>query len=314
MKTASRGLGVVLSAALWLGGVQSAAACAFHGYTPNPTFVDLFLGTEQVVIARPSGAGSRGYTALETLLGPDVGEVPIEVSDAVRRALAGQPEATVLLARDGSYGPWLEIVVLDAGYRRLVEQVAEKQSVWLLGDEQDRLEFFAKRVNDTHPAIRDIALRELDRAPYAALRALRLPKIDGLGAALETGDEALMPIRVLLAGLSQDAALGALVKTGLDEAIEGQLPYVGAYVTALVELEGAEAVAGVFEAYQRAGVHTELTRERLMQALSVQYKSAPRKLRRAIAGEVAKELRQAPEFGRAAKRHFSFGGAWRPFK
>ena len=41
----------VLGSAVALTSASTATACAFHGYTPNPTMVDLLLATEQAVIA-----------------------------------------------------------------------------------------------------------------------------------------------------------------------------------------------------------------------------------------------------------------------
>ncbi len=311
MRKANRIISWALSAALLVSAGADVRACAFHGYTPNPTFVDLLLATEQVVIAESSSTDPRRYVPVATVLGPEVREMPIGVSPMMRKALDAQPGTRMLLARDGAYGPWIEIVPIDGRYQKVIEEVAARQSRWLAGYEDDRLAYFAARVNDPNEAIRDLALRELDRAPYGALRAQKLPKIKGLKAGLARGDDGLLPIRVLLAGLSGDGSFRAPLTGGLNDAIGAQVPYVGAYVTALVELGGAGAVREIVAAYERAGVHNELTRERLVQALSVQYKSAPRPLRRALAKEVAVLVREKPEFADAATRHFGFQGGWR---
>lgn len=313
MRLNTRILTLALCALMSLTATSPARACAFHGYTPNPTFVDLLLATEHVVLAKLAQGNKREYAPVRTLLGPRVSEVPIGVSDMMHRELVTRPGAMALLARDGSYGPWVEIVALDTRYRELIEEIARKQPQWLLGRDADRVAFFAKRLNDPDPYIRELALREMDRAPYAILRRAQLPAVRGLRASLTEGDTDLKPVRILLAGLSRDDSFGALLHSKLDAAIVGDVAYIGAYVTALIELEGRGAVQALSSRYLVAG-QDELTAEKVLQAFAIQYRAGPRGLRSQIVREVAKAVRAAPELGDIAARQFGFEGGWRPSK
>ncbi len=308
MGNKNRLFGWLLSFALSLGFAQNSGACAFHGYTPNPTLIDILLATEQVVIARPEPSNPSQYTPIETLAGPEVINIPIGVTPATRVLLAGKPSATVLLARDGSYGPWLEIAVLDNRYRKFVSRILRQQSELLLAGGKKRLLLFAALVNDPNPGIRRLALQELDRAPYSDLKSLRLPKIQNLGQDLENGDEDLMPIRVLLAGLSQDRSFTRIMNAKLDAAIQNDVPYLGAYATALIELEGAAAVRKIFDRQLNADNLSADNREKLLQAMAIQYKTAPKPTRNLIARELTEFARISPDFAEAAARQFGFRG------
>lgn len=112
-----------LAAVLCLAPAANALACAFHGYTPNPTLVDLLLATEQAVVARPTPQGT--YRIVDALLGPDEGDIPVPASAEFQRKLAANSNATVLLVRDGAYGPWIEAAVMDSGFRSLIGTVMQ---------------------------------------------------------------------------------------------------------------------------------------------------------------------------------------------
>lgn len=310
MSMTTRVCGWVLGGMLGLGGAQAATACAFHGYTPDPTLVDILLTTEQVVIVRLDPSNPNRYTPVDALIGPDALDVPIVPGAATRARLSGRPSATVLLARDGAYGPWLELAVLDDRYRAIVDHVLQRQSAWLFGGEKERLSLFAERLNDPNPDIRRLALQELDRAPYGTLQDLRLPSVRNLRQDLETGDDDLMPIRILLAGLSKDTSLSRFLSTELDAAIHNDVPYMGAYATALIELEGQAAVQAILDRHLSAGTLSLETREKLLEALALQHKTAPAPTRRVIASGVADLLRTSPDLNEAAARQFGFRNHW----
>ena len=304
MSKASWLLGWILCGVLGLGIGDTAKACAFHGYTPNPTLIDVLLATEQVVIARPSTSDPSRYTLVETLAGPDVMDIPIGVAPTTRALLAGKPSATVLLARDEAYGPWLEIAILDDRYRAFLTKVLHRQSELLLGGDKTRLRMFTTLLNDPNPDIRRLALQELDRVPYGELKSARLPKVQNLRQDLASGDAGLTPIRILLAGLSRDRSYAGYLSSELDAAIRNDVPYTGAYATALIELEGKAAVQGLFDRYLTSQTLSASTQERLLQALAIQYKTAPSPVRNLIAREVADASRTSPRLAEAAKRQF----------
>ncbi len=279
-------------------------ACAFHGYTPDPTLVDVLLATEEIAVVRLDPANNNSYKLLEVLAGPEVSEFPIPVTAEIRNALSASPSAGLLVARDGAYGPWMALTILDPSFRKVIDQVVLRRSALINGGEEARSELFAKLLNDQSPAVRALALQELDRTSYSTLRSARLPKVKNLKRDLRIGDEAFMPIRVLLAGLSRDQSLHSFLSSELNMAIEGNIPYLGAYATAMIELNGTSAVQEILDRYLRPGVLPLETRTKLLEALSVQHKAAPRSVRREIAQEVARLLRDSPDLRDAAARFF----------
>ncbi len=299
-------LGLVFAGVLSLSLTQTALACAFHGYTPNPTLVDVLLTTEQVAVARLDPAQPSRYKLVEVLMGPDVSDIPLPVAKSVRKLLAARPSRSVLLARDGAYGPWLALTILDSRLHDVVKQVTQRQSALINGGDEKRLAFFAKLLNDPSPAVGRLALQELDRAPYSALRGVKLPNIQNLKRQLETGDEELMPVRILLAGLSRNQGYSHFLSDELDMAIEGNIPYMGAYATALIELGGAKAAQEIIDHHLKPQVLPFETRVKLLQALSVQHKASPRSTRRAIARGVAELLRSSPDLKEPAAQYFGF--------
>ncbi|MDA7424054.1 hypothetical protein [Thalassococcus lentus] len=311
MRSKSHCLGLIVAGALIWVSPPSAEACAFHGYTPNPTLVDILLATEQAVIAVPDAANPNVYRPVTTLSGPSVSELPIPPSQGFLLQVVGRPDASVLLARDGAYGPWLEVAVLDDRYRALIELIMQRQSAWLYGDEKARLATFAKRVNDPSPGIRRLALRELDRAPYGSLDQVRVPKIKTLRQDLQNGNADLRPIRILLAGLSGDRSFTPLLLDGLDKAIAKDKAYLGAYATALIELEGKSAVNDIIARHLQNDALPSPVQAKLLEALAIQYKTAPAALRRYIAREAAKLVRAKPELADMAAQQFGFSDGWR---
>ncbi|MEL7204869.1 MAG: hypothetical protein AAGL19_11895, partial [Pseudomonadota bacterium] len=100
---------LTLATALAFGTAKTVAACEFHGYIPDPTLVDILLGTEHVVVARPDPVDPSRYKPTESLIGPWDITIPLAVSDDIRMQLSG--DEAVLLAREEAYGPWLELAV-----------------------------------------------------------------------------------------------------------------------------------------------------------------------------------------------------------
>ena len=311
MRSAKFRYGTTLTALLWASGSASTWACAFHGYTPNPTLVDLLLTTEHAVIARPAPTGQQQYRTVEALIGPAVEEIALSGDGGSGNAALASANAEVLFARDGAYGPWMPIAVMDSRFRGVVDVVMQRQAAWQSGRDADRLSFFAAYVNDPNPDLRHLALRELDRVDYATLQGTRLPQIKNLRRDLATGGDDLRPIRILLAGLSGDRGYSDTLAEGLAQAVARDLPYLGAYATALVELEGP---AGVHHIAEKHLVPDHLlwgAREKLLQALFIQHRSAPPATRQAITRELARLSRGNPDFAEAAERQFGSISRWR---
>ncbi|MEM9579838.1 MAG: hypothetical protein AAF891_04065 [Pseudomonadota bacterium] len=275
-------------------------ACAFHGYTPNPTLVDLVMATEHLVIARPLSGAADVLIVSETLMGPPVDRIHLPG----RRGTQAASESRLLL-RDGPYGPWMDAVLVDAQMRAVLGAVLQRLDGWQLGGEDDRLQYFAALVNATSPQVRRLALLELDRAPYGALKRVRRPEVKGLGKLLVTGREDLKPIRALLAGLSGDAGHRQVLQSELARALKSEQAQAGAYATALIELDGVQAVRQIFDTYLEPGHLSVPQQQALVSALALQYRNGPADTRRAIVARVARLSRHSDTFGDIARGQFT---------
>lgn len=300
----------VLSGWLSLCVGQHATACAFHGYTPEPTLVDLLYATDHVVMARLDGDDPSLYAPVSALIGPAASDLPIRTNPEIRQRLLDAPGLTVLLARDGAYGPWMELAVLDDQFRDVIEQVLYQKSVWSWGGDGERARHFAGLVNHSNPDLRRLALQELDRVPYATLKGLGRTSVHNLRQELETLTDDLTPIRVLLAGLSKDESFTGFLQAELDTAVPLGVPYLGAYATALIELKGQAAVEVILDRYLSTQRFPLDTRQKLLEALAIQHKTAPPETRRSIARGVAELMRQAPDLRDSVARQFGIRSNW----
>ena len=222
---------------------QTAVACAFHTYTPNPTLIDRLYDSEQVVLARPDPGAPQRLVPFAALAGElEYVELPPGLSAETARALRGTRDAAVLFARDGAYGPWLQLAVLDPAQRDVVDTALARRDDWERGTGLDRQRYFARQLASPSPGVRRLALLELDRLDYDALRSLGPRPGAAVTADVAAGDPDLRPIRVLLAGLSGDPAVRAPLEAGFADAVARDLRYLGAYATALIELDRGDAV------------------------------------------------------------------------
>ncbi len=301
---------LVLTGVLGLSFGQNAGACAFHGYVPDPTLVDVLLATEQVVIARLDTTNPVQYAPVRALMGPDALDIPIAIDPTIRIRLSAAPAQRVLLARDGAYGPWLELAVLDDRYRSIIDHVLTQHSAWLLGDDQQRAQYFAGLVNDPNPDVRRLALQELDRAPYQVLKSLDRPIVQHLRQQLQSAPDDLTPIRILLAGLSEDRSYGPILSAGLQSAVSDDVSYLGAYATALIELDGPSAVDSLLDRYLASDTLTLETRQKLLQALAIQHKAAAPVTRRSISRGVAQLMQTSPDLREPIARQFGIRNRW----
>ncbi|QUJ77838.1 hypothetical protein KDD17_07860 [Sulfitobacter albidus] len=103
-----------------------------------------------------------------------------------------------------------------------------------------------------------------------------------------------------------------MIASGLAVAVGNDIPFMGAYATALIELEGAAGVGRIINGHLKSGRIDALTGERLLEALALQQKTAAGPLRNTITREVATLVREEPLFAGAAARQFGYGGRWRP--
>ena len=302
---------LILLAALAL--VPAASACLFHGYVPSETIVDRMLASRQIVLARPLAESPFKFTAVAALKGdPSDAEIPHLVDSQSRLKMAAHPQDTVMFARDAKDGTWLRLAYLDADFRAVVEGVAARLPDWAAGDDADRSRMFAGLYDHPNRDIRNLAVQELDRVDYAVLRDLDLhPDSRAIRSRLVNVSELhLLPIRVLLIGLSGDPDAQEFLANGVSKLRDTNLALMGAYATAWLELSGAEAAKALSEQYLLDPDTWPTAKELIVEAMAIHSRSGDLSTRRAILAELRGTLARAPELAPAAAQHFGAREDW----
>jgi len=302
-------LAAILAAILAVG---SAQACGFHGYTPQPSLVDRLLASDQVVLARASALNPFRYEAVAVLAGGrGAVDIPDLVDTATRRRLAREP-AAVLFARTGAYSRWQRLAYVDAAFHPILAQILSRLPAWDGGDADDRLTFFAGLLPHPDPAIHRLALKELDKADYGPLRRLELAvPAARVAARLDRVAEAdLKPIRVLLLGLTEDPSLVPYFKARVRANAGAGSAVLGAYATALIETEGAQAVGWItHDILTDAAVPLD-SKELLVEAMAIHAAAGAPATAAAVAAAMQEALRQDASLAPAVARQFGQRADW----
>ncbi|SDI63785.1 hypothetical protein [Aliiruegeria lutimaris] len=299
--------GIAALVALAIGYSSSVHACSFHTYLPEMTVIDRLMMTENVVLARPAAGDPFRFEAVEALEGTlEQADLPTLVDSSTRRRLAANPEDAVLFARDGGgYGPFMRLAYVDSGYRALLEEVMARKEDWIMGDDLARYQFFADRLESEDQAIRGLALRELDRAPYDIFQQLDMaPAAAPILQELWQIDQIpFVPIRILLLGRSGDAAAQESVIAGLERAKKDGGRYLGPLAVALIELDGAGGVDRLVADYL-SGQNDPGATESVVEALAIQAGAGDEALRTYILETLRGFVHAFPQHADAVARQF----------
>lgn len=290
-----------------------AAACGFHTYLPQPSFVDRLLSSDHVVLARQDLDDPFRFVAVQSLKGPHISfQLPHLVDSTTRRRFGKEPDARVLFARDAEDGNWARIAFVDTKMRPLLDDVFARLGDWSTGEENDRFQYFGRLINHEDQTIRRIALRELDQASYPVLKGLDLSPDPGmLASQLVTLNETdLAPIRVLLLGLSDTSDVSDLLQSGVERNRHGGSALLGAYTAAWIEHVGPTAARIVAQDYLIDPLLPLDSREMMFEALALHAEAGDPNLRRIVHTTVDDVVRARPQLAPAAARQFGSRQDW----
>lgn len=299
-------LSALLGAALSAG---VATACAFHIALPEATIVDRLLETENVVLARPDQDDPFRFTAVAALEGTlEQADLPTLVDSTTRRRLALNPDDSVLFARDGGgYGPFKRLTYVDKDVRQVVEVVMARKQGWITGEADDRFQFFAGLIDHPNRSVRELALKELDAASYSELRDLDIDiQPDKIMDSLwNISEMPLVPIRILLLGLSDDAAARQEVVAWLEASAKGgSVLNIGPLATAVVELEGAEGIARLERLFLQDRTQTGTVLELVVEALAIHASAGSQDRRQQVLEALAEFVAARPDVSDTVARQF----------
>lgn len=283
-----------------------AISCGFHNYAPQPTIVEHMLGSSAVVLARQDASSPFSYEITEVLLGDaPTTRIPFLV-DSVTRQKLRREDISVLFGFDGNSGTWQRLATINPAMRPALEDIVRQIPEWRMGGDADRAETFSWLLDHPEPAIRRLALQELDRVDYSVLRSMWLT-LDA--RALMAGNSGssqrlLEPIRVLLIGLSRDPSAVPYLRSGITGNRSGFGPQMGAYATAWIELEGVQAVENLTRVHLADPRVSQSARELIIEALAIHSSYGDPDVVEAVRGELAAAIRRDPGLSIPAARQF----------
>jgi hypothetical protein len=220
-----------------------AVACLVCITVPQRTLADAVIEADAVVLAREDATRPFAYAPVAILKGNEpITAIPSLVDSTTRRRLAADPDAAVLFAHDGA--GWTRLGHAGPDARRMIEAILAAAPAWDRDpDHAGRFAFFAARHDHADPLVRELALAEISRAPYAQIRTMtpRLTRAQIVSVLRDPKWVDWAPIHILFLGLSDDPADHAFVRRAFDAAARGDRQ-LAAWATALAEIDGPPAI------------------------------------------------------------------------
>ncbi|MDW3221622.1 MAG: hypothetical protein R8G34_01825 [Paracoccaceae bacterium] len=216
--------------------------CSFHNYLPEKTAINWIIESDRLVLARNSREDEFVYQPVTTLRGQ---KQTAQISDVTGPGLRGWyaegSQKDALLAFDEEEQAWRFAGYFSPEYETLVQKVLGKAAAWESKYTADRLALFGEYLGHSDEKLRNLALRDIDQAPYSLLRTVdfHIPAQDLLAGLWTLEGYPDQPISVLLLGFTDDAAVRRELYNYVDRVSDtGVGNNIGAFATALVEIDG----------------------------------------------------------------------------
>ena len=292
---------------------ELALACAFHAQLPDKTIGDHLIESSVVVLAREDPAKQWTFRPLVALKG-DAADAKIDlfVPSTTRRRLSKNPGDAVLLSFSAVEGTWRRLAYIRSGDRSLFERMVRNSASWSLPAGQSaRNRFFAGLQDNEDRSVQQIALTELDRAPYRDLRKLEIRQstpvlAQGLWLPFE---QPWAPIRILLIGIRGDKDGRALVQKTISAAEKtGWSMHLGAWATALVEMDGEAGVERLRSGFLIRSEKPQQQVEAVLTALAVHGAGGDPELGAPIDTVISMLVQERPELVATVARIFGAQG------
>jgi hypothetical protein len=196
----------------------------------------------------------------------------------------------------------------------VVARVLSEKDGWVKPYDAARLEIFEALQNHPEQALRDLALLEIDKAPYALLREMeiRIP-VGNLLADMNTPQAyPYQPIRALLLGLSGDDKARTRLRSLIDTffASERTTAHLGAFATALLEIDGVDGVHSLEQGMLSDDRQPLDKLEQVVEALAIHNGFGSDEMRANIASALLRMVRSRPETAPLIARQFGSREDW----
>ena len=269
MRPARKLAAALLGAALILGGLGRAQACAICLSAVSVSTGQKLDAADEAALATPVSGGAR-FRITEAVKGdPPLGTIVEASADHAESFPAGAGKLS-LLARNAMSGRWTNFGALSAENAAWLRDLLKTNDgeakapprAWPIASPAQtvpdstnwskRIGLIAPYLESDDPLVAEIAFGELSRAPYAAMRTLK-PALDPDRIRRWVQDPALSKRHdayLLLLGIAGGGADAAMLEQRLGAARAAQdATHVAALLAADLELRGPSRVAWIEEIY-----------------------------------------------------------------
>jgi hypothetical protein len=288
---------VSMIAAAFLLTVTPAHACVLCLPYPQVTNADHVIGSGTAVFARENPARPFSYAMLETFKGRyDGTDIPLFLDSMTARVLKLNPALRVILVQNRPGGAWKALGMAGSEYQSVVRQVAQ----WDKGSKTpaERATFFARYLRHEDRRLAELAFLEVARAPYATLRDLKtnVAREDIYRIVNDLFHVEWHGLYILMLGMSDRPDDVAFVRGKLKTAAKyGLTTNLAAYVTAFIEMTGADGLTQLAEDYFVDPDRSSAELIEIVKALSVHGNGGAVELRAAIVDAYGRLLVHHPE-------------------
>ena len=298
-----------------------AFACAVCITAPDRTMADQILDSDTVVLAREDPSKPFAFVPVQVLKGSaGAAPIPFLVDSTTRQRLRAVPEDAVLFVRAsvGATRPfapakpppeWLHLAYVEAPYRTLIGQILSLENDWRADQTgRARFAFFEAVLDHRDPAIRDLALSEIARAPYRLVRTmtLRLTPAEIMRSLRDPTMIQWAPTYILLLGHSNDPAGRELIRSAVRAgAIYGAQSNLAAWATALIEIDGPAGISTLARDYLRASGRSPAELTAIVTAFGVHGTDGDPALRPMIVAEYHRLAHTNPEVAPIIAHHLA---------
>ena len=282
---------------------------------PQSTVADKLLRAEVVVLARENAKKPFSYVAVEVLKGAlDDPQIDLFLDSSTRRRLAVDPDRSVVLVLSGP-STWRALGYASPRYEAVVREILSRASLWReRAGQVNRATYFMPYLTDEEGSIRELAYLEVGQASYDTIRkADRFVPADQLRAFL-TDPQYLewRALYILLLGVNANSDEKQVIRASIASCAKFDLTLnLSAWATALIEIDGEEAVDWVETMYLGAPDRDPDAVLEVVKALSVHGARERSELRRRIAESYGVLIEAHPSLAGWVARDLTAWNDWR---
>lgn len=283
---------------------------------PEDTATDQLLRADVVVLARENPDKPFSFVAVEVLKGnlDDTG-IDLFVDSTTRRRLALETGHSVALTLDASTNHWRSAGYAAPAYQALVREILARAPTWSLSDRAEkRAAFFLPYLANADRTVYELAYLEVGRASYDTIR-----RADSVVPAAQVHRFLANPqylewhaLYILLLGVNANPEEEKAIRAAMENSAQfDRTLNLSAWATALIEIDGAEAIDWLEAAYLGApGREPDAVLE-IVKALSVHGARKRSTLRQRIAESYGVLIRTYPSLAGWAARDLTVWKDWR---